>query len=241
MNELITSIASGLEFPKYVNRIIYDFEAKKFNKTNRDFEPDGFNLIFPIRNLSCNYSLEFENDCFLLKLNFEIDDEKYPYLRSEFCKNFNFLIIDESFDHQNKTSIVLKSKINAELIERAQIIFVTERWMRTYFFPETKIALDEMVSIVFEEFKETMHQIWKTVFENFETVDFSKLTQLTKDISNDDLIDTKEQNPFNLPPIIKIYFDACQQQKSEKMSIEQIIPRKKKNWLRRIYIFMKKD
>lgn len=121
MSELITSIASGLEFPKYVNRIIYDFEAKKFNKTNRDFEPDGFNLIFPIRNLSCNYSLEFENNCFLLKLNFEIDDEKYPYLRSDFCKNFNFLIMDERFHHQNKTSIVLKSKINAELIERAPI------------------------------------------------------------------------------------------------------------------------
>lgn len=98
-----------------------------------------------------------------------------------------------------------------------------------------------MVSIVFNEFKETIHQIWKTVFENFETVDFSKLTQYyTKDISSDDVKIAKEQNPFNLPPIIKIYFDSYQQLKSEKMSFEQNIPRRRKNVIQKLYVFIKK-
>lgn len=239
MSKLITAVSSKLEFARYVNRIIYDFESKESHILNRDFEPKSFNLIFLIRNLSCNYSMEFKNECFFLKLNYELDDEKYPELRDVFYEKMNFLFSEERFYGQDQKSICLKSKIDHKYIERAQIIFATERWMRTYFFPETKIAIEEIVLMVFDEFKETMHQIWKTIFESFDTVDFTKLTQLTEDISSDDLIIAEEENLYNLPPIIKIYFDSYQRQKSEKMTEPKSIMGKK-NLVQRIYILMKK-
>ncbi|MNK30218.1 hypothetical protein D3C87_486340 [compost metagenome] len=134
MSELITSVNTRLEFSKYVNQLICDFKAKECDALNRDYEPDGFSLIFPVKKFSCDYVLIFEKDCFFLKLNFEIDDEKYTELRNKFYEKLDFLFTNEKFYSQNENSIVLKSQIDEKLIERAQIIFATERWMKSYFF-----------------------------------------------------------------------------------------------------------
>jgi len=235
MSELIVSLSTNSEFPKYVNRIIYDFKPKESDILSRPYEPRECSLIFMVRNFSFNYALEFENKGFFLKVNFEIEDDKFPDLRNRIFEKLGFLFTNEKFHCQDENSIILRSKIDDQVIERANIIFAMESWMRSYFFPETKIALEEMVSIVFSEFKETMHQVWKTIFENFETVDFSKLPLLSKEYS----LDTEESNCYDLPPIIKIYFDSYHQQKLKQRNSEPIIPKKKKNWIKRWYISMK--
>ncbi|MNK30217.1 hypothetical protein D3C87_486330 [compost metagenome] len=38
--------------------------------------------------------------------------------------------------------------------------------------------------MVFEEFKEIIHQIWKTIFDNFETFDFTKLFESSENVSD---------------------------------------------------------
>ncbi|WP_166668182.1 hypothetical protein [Epilithonimonas xixisoli] len=175
-----------------------------------------------------------------MKFNFEIDDEKYTELRNKFYEKLDFLFTNEKFYSQNENSIVLKSQIDEKLIERAQIIFATERWMKSYFFLETKIALDEIVLMIFEEFKEIIHQIWKTIFDNFETFDFTKLFESSENVSDSFSSKIEEENLYNLPPIVKIYFDSYNQQKLELINNEIVVSRKKKNWVKRIYIFVKK-
>ncbi len=234
----LSSISCNLKFSNYANRIIEDFEVK--NENYKSYEPTGFKLIFMIKNLSCNYSLKFENESFNLKLNYEIDDEKHPNLRKKFYENFGFLNADKRFSCQDENSIVLKSEIDDKLIERACIIFSVEQWKNSYFFSETKIALEEIVSIVFEEFKFVMSQIWKTIDENFESLDFSKLPFLSNGFLKEDSTNINEDNFYNLPPIIKIYFDSYINQKLRQDNTKQIALKRNKNWLQRIYIFLKK-
>ena len=242
MNELITSPYTYLEFHKYFNRCIYDFEKRIgiSDEPVREYEAKECSLHFMVKNFSCDYALVFEKKQLFFKLNFEINDNEDTHLRYEFYKKLNFLISDNRFFFRDDNSIVLKSQIDEKLIERAHIIFATERWMKSYFFPETKIAMEKIVSMVFEEFKETMHLVWKTILENFETVNFSNLTESSEDVSYSSFLNFEEENLYNLPPIIKIYFDSYRQQKFEQMNNQQDIPSKKKNWIKRIYIFMKK-
>ena len=98
--------------------------------------------------------------------------------------------------------------------------------------------MEEIVSMVFEEFKETMHLVWKTILENFEIVNFPNLVESTEDVSHH--LNLEEENLHNLPPMIKIYFNSYNQQKLKQINNEVVMPMKKKNWLKRIYIFMKK-
>lgn len=228
MNEQITSPDTNLEFHQYFNRILYDFEKNVgiSNEPERgwDYMPEGCNLLFLVENISCNYALVFENNQFFFKLNFKIDDNQHLDLRNRFYEKLNFLISDNRFYSQDENSIVLKSQIDEKLIERTHIIFATERWMNSYFFPETKIAMWKIVSMVFVEFEETMHQVWKTIIENFEIPDFSNLVESSED--NSSFPNLEEENRYNLPEIIKIYFDSYNKQKLEQTSTDQIILKK---------------
>lgn len=237
MNEQITSPITNLEFHRYFNRILYDFSPSE-KTSERDCEPRECNLLFMVKKLSCNYALVFEKNQFFFKLNFEFHDNQHLDLRKRFYEKLDFLISDNRFCYQNENSIVLKSRIDEKLIERAHILFATERWMKSYFFNETKIAMEEIVSMVFEEFKETMHLVWKTILENFEIVNFPNLVESTEDVSHH--LNLEEENLHNLPPMIKIYFNSYNQQKLKQINNEVVMPMKKKNWLKRIYIFMKK-
>lgn len=234
MNEIL-SLELEKNFQKYVQKVIEDFEVKKDNFN--DFEPKGFELIFMIKNLSCTYCLVFERDKFYFRINYEIDDEKNPELREKFYECLDFLIVDEKFYSQTNTSIILKSKLSSECLERAKIIFFVEKSMNSYFFPETKIALEEIANEIFTEFKEIMTKIWITLYENFETVDFSNIPVLN-------FCDSKnfqdEENSYHLPAVIKIHYDYYKTQEMEQEVKIEIIPKRKKNWVKRIYIFMKK-
>lgn len=240
MKELITSPITNLEFHQYFNRILYDFSPSE-NILKRDYEPRECNLLFMIKKLGCNYALVFEKNQFFFKLNFEIDDNLHLDLRNRFYEKLQFLISDNRFCYQNENSIVLKSQIDKNFIERAHIIFAIEQWMKSYFFNETKIAMEEIVSMVFEEFKETMHQVWKTILENFEMSSplkcfVKRSDQIDKDAESID----GGKNPYNLPPTIEIFYNSYNMQKLEQKNNEEILPRKGKNWIKRIYIFMKK-
>jgi hypothetical protein len=237
MKELITSPITNIEFHRYFNIILYDFSPSQ-KTSERDYEPGECNLLFMVKKLSCNYALVFEKNQFFFKLNFEFHDNQNLDLRQRFYEKLNFLVSDNRFYSQNENSIVLKSQIDEKLIERAHIIFATERLMKSYFFNETKIAMGEIVSMVFEEFKEAMHLVWKTILENFEIVNFPNLLESTEDVSH--LLNLEEENRYNLPPIIRIYFDSYNQQKLKRVNNEVVMPMKKKKWLKRIYIFMKK-
>lgn len=239
MKEQIKSPITNLEFHRYFNRILYNFSPSE-KKIERDYEPRECNLLFMVNYFSCNYALVFENNQFFFKLNFEISDNQHLDLRNEFYKKLYFLISDHRFFSRDENSIVLKSQIDEKLIERAHIIFATERWMNSYFFPETKVAMEEIISIIFEEFKEIMHQVWKTIFENFETVNSPNLTESSQNLPKDYLPDIENENIYNLPTIIKIYFDSFQKQKFEQRNRNLIILKKKKNWIKKIYIFIKK-
>ena len=238
MKELITSPITNIEFHRYFNRILYDFSP--LERPERDYEPKECNLHFMVKKLSCNYALVFEKNQFFFKLNFEFHDNQNLALRKRFHEKLNFLVSDNRFYSQNENSIVLKSEIDEKLIERTHIIFATERWMKSYFFNETKIAMEEIVFIVFEEFKETMHQVWKTIIENFETINLPILVESSIVDSTSSFLGLEEENRYNLPPIIRIYFDSYNQQKLKRVNNEVVMPMKKKKWLKRIYIFMKK-
>ena len=238
MKELITSPITNLEFHRYFNRIIDDFSPSE--RHERDYEPKECNLHFMVKKLSCNYALVFEKNQFFFKLNFEFHDNQNLALHKRFYEKLNFLVSDNRFCYQNENSIVLKSQIDEKLIERTHIIFATERWMKSYFFNETKIAMEEIVLIVFEEFKETMHQVWKTIIENFETINLPILVESSIVDSTSSFLGLEEENRYNLPPIIQIYFDSYHKQKFEQPKKEFILPNKKKNWIKRMYIFMKK-
>lgn len=183
----------------------------------------------------------FEKNQFFFKVNFEIEDIKHIGLRNRFYEKLNFLISDHRLFSRDENSIVLKSKINKKLIERAQIIFATERWMKSFFFQETKDAMEEIVSMVFKEFKETMSLVWKIIIENFEMITPLKcFVKKSDQICKDEEFDDSEKNPYYLSPMIKFKFESYHQQKLENISNEEIVPKKRKNWLKRIYIFMKK-
>lgn len=231
MNEILSKELE-VNFQKFVKRIIEDFEVKNDNLNN--FEPKGFELIFMVIDFSCNYSLEFEKDNFYLKINYEIDDKKNPELRKKFYQCLDFLILDERFYSQDSNSIILKSKVSRKNLERAKIIFFVEKSMNSYFFSETKIALEEIVNKVFAEFKDTMQKIWKTLYENFEIVDFSIIPAFnlgnSKDCQNDD-------NAYDLPVTIKMFYDYYRCRELEQEAKNLTIPKRKINWLKRIYMF----
>lgn len=230
----VLSAESENDFQNYVRKVIADFEVKKENFSN--FEPKGFELIFMIKNLNCQYSLDYAQDNFYLKLSYEIDDDKNPNLRKKFYDCLRFLTINKGFLSRNENSIIIKSKLPKESLERAKIIFFVEKYINPYFFSETKVALEEIINEIFTEFKETMTNIWKTLYENFEMVDFSSIAALKfnnyNDTSNDD-------NAYQLPELIKINYDYCKSLALEKESHSETFPRRKRNWLRRIYIFIK--
>ena len=64
------------------------------------------------------------------------------------------------------------------------------------------------------------------------------MMESTEDVSRN--LNLEEENRYNLPPNIKYHFNFYNRKKFEQTNKEFVMPRKKKNWLKRIYIFMKK-
>lgn len=243
---------SNREFQRYINRMISEFQPKEKDIENQNYEPDGCRLIFcTIKNIHCDYALEFEENGFFLKINYEIDDEKYPKLRNQFYEKLNFLFTDKRFYSHDEKSIVLKSEIKSDVIERAQIIFAMEKRMSSLFFPESKTVMDEIILSVFVEFKDIMRTIWKILDENYGYDFFENLTlesgnaweSLPEDISNDFtfLESVEKENPHNLPEEIKKVHDLfLLQQKKSETEQKTIIPRRKRNLFQKLYVFLKR-
>ncbi len=121
---------------------------------------------------------------------------------------------------------------------RAQLICLTEHYMDCCFFTETKSAIEKIVGNVFYEFKETMHQIWKTIFENFETI--KPLPCFAERSSSFREQGKTENQLYDLPPMIKMYYEFYQKQRIEALKKKPTVRSSNESWAKRIYINFKK-
>ena len=230
-----------LEFPKYVDNIISN--RWKSEEKSIDY------LFFTTKGLSYSYKLVFETYCFFLKIETPISDEKHPDMREKFYKTFEFLFTDIHFYSRSDAEIILRYQVPNNLIERAEIIFSTERWMHSYFFPETKKALDEIVSNVFKEFEEVIVRFTNTpLYENSEEDSeenyclpcFIPISEMASKYNEMASANNDPNNPYNLPWEINIFYQSYQRQSIEKIERRKLIPNKKKSWIKITYLFLKK-
>jgi len=218
-------------FSAYLNSVLGNFEIDDNTFKNQNFEVNSSHLLFFPKEFCLDFELIFDEHLFL-KINYNINTQKYPKLKAKLFESLHFLFQDKRFFYFDDTKITLKSELSESELQRAKMFFFAEQKMNTLFYPETQTSMTIIAKKIFFEFRETMSKIWKTLYENFEMYDVSKIPAVIERKS----VSPKTGSLSELPLLVDWFY----KQKNNKIQSRPTAKREK-NWTQKTYVFLKKQ
>ena len=141
-------------------------------------------------------------------------------------KNFSFLLKHKKIYSHKKGEIILKSEISDNKINELKKLFVASLNWDIKLLNESHKTIDEVVELVYFEFKDIIEKVWRTLDESFEKINFDEM--IIKNLS--------EKNDYTSQKSIRDYaLDIANQH-----LIKNTYKKKKKNWVQKMYILGKR-
>lgn len=215
------------KFNKYINHVLNYFENENISET--DYFTRGTHLIFLLKEIQSSCKIYF-NDGFFFIFEYKIYNNQDTNLEDLLLNNISFLLDHKKFyDHKN-SEIILKSEISDDKINELKKLFITSLNGDIKIQIEAKKAIDEVVELVYFEFKDVIEKIWEKLHENFKTLDFEKTF-----IENKTEIKSKKIVYVNQKSMRGYAMDV-----GNYHLIKNFYKKKKKNWAQNMYILGKR-
>lgn len=216
-------LESENKFHQYVNHALNYFENKNINDT--DYFTRGTHLIFTLKEIQSSCKIYF-NDSFFFIFEYKIYNNQNTNLEDLLLNNFSFLLKHKKIYSHKKGEIILKSEISENKINELKKLFVASLNWDIKLLNESHKTIDEVVELVYFEFKDIIEKVWRTLDESFEKINFDEM--IIKNLS--------EKNDYTSQKSIRDYaLDIANQH-----LIKNTYKKKKKNWVQKMYILGKR-
>ena len=215
-------LESENKFHQYVNHVLNYFENNNINDT--EYFTIGTHLIFSLKEIQSSCRVYFDNGFFFI-FEYKIYN-KNTNLEDLLLNNISFLLDHKKIHSHKNNEIILKSEISDDKINELKKLFITSLNWDIKLLNESHKAIDEVVELVYFEFKDIIEKIWRILDESFEKINFDEM--IIKNLS--------EKNDYTTQKSIRDYaLDVANQH-----LIKNTYKKKKKNWVQKMYILGKK-
>ena len=164
-------LESENKFHQYVNHALNYFENKNINDT--DYFTRGTHLIFTLKEIQSSCKIYF-NDSFFFIFEYKIYNNQNTNLEDLLLNNFSFLLKHKKIYSHKKGGIILKSEISDNKINELKKLFVASLNWDIKLLNESHKTIDEVVELVYFEFKDIIEKIWRTLDESLKKIDFDE-------------------------------------------------------------------
>ena len=215
-------LESENKFHQYVNHVLNYFENNNINDT--EYFTIGTHLIFSLKEIQSSCIVYFDNGFFFI-FEYKIYN-KNTNLEDLLLNNISFLLDHKKIHSHKNNEIILKSEISDDKINELKKLFITSLNWDIKLLNESHKAIDEVVELVYFEFKDIIEKVWRTLDESFEKINFDEM--IMKNLS--------EKNDYTSQKSIRDYaLDIANQH-----LIKNTYKKKKKNWVQKMYILGKR-
>lgn len=215
-------LESENKFHQYVNHVLNYFENNNINDT--EYFTIGTHLIFSLKEIQSSCRVYFDNGFFFI-FEYKIYN-KNTNLEDLLLNNISFLLDHKKIHSHKNNEIILKSEISDNKINELKKLFVASLNWDIKLLNESHKAIDEVVELVYFEFKDIIEKVWRTLDESFEKINFDEM--IIKNLS--------EKNDYTTQKSIRDYaLDVANQH-----LIKNTYKKKKKNWVQKMYILGKR-
>ncbi len=215
-------LESENKFHQYVNHVLNYFENNNINDT--EYFTIGTHLIFSLKEIQSSCRVYFDNGFFFI-FEYKIYN-KNTNLEDLLLNNISFLLDHKKIHSHKNNEIILKSEISDDKINELKKLFITSLNWDIKLLNESHKAIDEVVELVYFEFKDIIEKVWRTLDESFEKINFDEM--IIKNLS--------EKNDYTTQKSIRDYaLDVANQH-----LIKNTYKKKKKNWVQKMYILGKR-
>ena len=215
-------LESENKFHQYVNHVLNYFENNNINDT--EYFTIGTHLIFSLKEIQSSCRVYFDNGFFFI-FEYKIYN-KNTNLEDLLLNNISFLLDHKKIHSHKNNEIILKSEISDNKINELKKLFVASLNWDIKLLNESHKTIDEVVELVYFEFKDIIEKVWRTLDESFEKINFDEM--IIKNLS--------EKNDYTTQKSIRDYaLDVANQH-----LIKNTYKKKKKNWVQKMYILGKR-
>lgn len=163
---------SEMKFHQYINHALNYFEHE--NTDERDFLARGTHLIFMLKEIQSSCRVYFDNGFFFI-FEYKINNLENTDIEELLLKNISFLLDSKKIYSHKSNEIILKSEISDDKITEIKKLFVASLNCEIKLLDESKKAIDEIIEVVYFEFKEIIEKIWRILQENFQATNFQEI------------------------------------------------------------------
>ena len=219
-------LESENKFHQYLNHVLNYFENNNINDT--EYFTIGTHLIFSLKEIQSSCRVYFDNGFFFI-FEYKIYN-KNTNLEDLLLNNISFLLDHKKIHSHKNNEIILKSEISDDKINELKKLFITSLNWDIKLLNESHKAIDEVVELVYFEFKDIIEKVWRTLDESFEKINFEETI-----IENKTEIKLKKNVHTNQKSTRDYTLDVANYHFNKNSYIK-----KKKNWAQKIYILGKR-
>lgn len=223
---------SEMKFHQYINHALNYFEHEDTDES--DFFARGTHLIFMLKEIQSCCRVYFDDGFFFI-FEYKINNLENTDIEELLLKNISFLLESKKIYSHKSNEIILKSEISDDKINEMKKLLVASLNCEIKLLDESKKAIDEIIEVVYFEFKEIIEKIWRILQENFEALDFEETiiastTEINITKYSIKIHKTTRENCIELA-------DFHLKNNNNKI----LSSKTHKNWAQKIYIYFKKQ